>query len=56
MHVCDAISVVTQIERFTARSGPAKDERRVEVRVTLIYETIKMVGGLFTDMVIRSRS
>lgn len=36
VHVCDAISVVTQIERFTARSGPAKDERRVEVRVTLI--------------------
>ncbi len=37
VHECDQISIATQIERFTARFGPANEERRREVRVTLIW-------------------
>ena len=36
-HVCNDISIATQIEQFTARMEPAKDERRRFVRVTLVW-------------------
>src|SRR5947209_2738287 len=37
VHICNDISVATQIEQFTARMEPAKDERRRFVRVTLVW-------------------
>ena len=39
VHVCNDISIATQIEQFTARMEPAKDERRRFVRVTLVWRS-----------------
>jgi ketosteroid isomerase-like protein len=37
VQICDGVSTTVQIERFTARAGPAKQERQFEVRATLIW-------------------
>ena len=37
VNVCEGLASTVHIERFRARRGSAKEERRLEVRVTLIW-------------------
>jgi hypothetical protein len=55
VQICEGVGTTVQIERFTARAGPAKQERQFEVRATLICGKTRMAGGLFTATAMRSR-